>query len=134
MDGETGPDEDRCGGVPDEVSPWFEGNGDSCSGEVEPHMLGSVSLDDDYRNVVSGVDYLAAWRDARAAEAEYLAALDALLKAEGAWVRSERLITRLGVGVLRVDMPVSVWRECAALMRDGLRYRIHECRAARPAR
>jgi hypothetical protein len=125
--------EDRRGGGRDEVSPWFEVNESSC-GEVEPHMLGSVSLDDDYRDVVPDVEYLTAWRDARAAEAEYLAALDALLKAEGAWVRSERLITRLGVGVLRMDMPSSVWRECAALMRDGLRYRARGCGAAGPAR
>lgn len=124
MDAETGSTEDRRGGDPDEVSPWFEGLSGAVFQAAEARVFGSQGREDgDYRDVVPGVDYMPGFRDARSAEAEVLATLRGRLEADGAWLRTEKLITRLGVGVVRVDMPAFAWREELALIRDGLRYR-----------
>jgi hypothetical protein len=122
MAAENSSDEDRCGGAADEVSPWYELCGSvGCGAQVR--TFGRAGLDDDYRDVVPGVDYMAGFTDGRAAESELLAVFEELLNGGGAWVRTEKLVTRSGAGALRVDMPASVWREALSLMRDGVRYR-----------
>jgi hypothetical protein len=115
-------DEDRCGGEAGEVSPWYELRGPVGCGE-QVRTFGRAGFDNDYRDVGPGVEYMAGFRDGRAVEAELLAVFEELLSGGGAWVRTEKLITRLGVGVLRVDMPAFAWREGLSLMRDGVRYR-----------
>lgn len=119
---EKSSDEDWCGGEAGEVSPWYELCG-SVGCEAQVRTFERASADDDYRDVVPGVDYMAGFRDGRAVEAELLAMFRELLNGGGVWVRTEKLVTRLGVGALRVDMPAFAWREGLSLMRDGARYR-----------
>lgn len=112
-------DEERCCGEAGEVSPW-ELCGSVGRGAVRTYSR--TVWERDYRDVVPGVDYVAGFRESRAAENELLAVFRELLSG-GAWVRTEKVITRLGVGALRVDMPAFAWREGLSLMRDGARYR-----------
>lgn len=121
MAAEKSTDEDQCGGEAGEVSPWYELCGPvGCGTQVRTFR---TVWERDYRDVIPGVDYVAGFRDGRAAETELLAVFEELLSGGGAWVKTEKLITRLGVGALRVDMPAFAWRESLSLMRDGVRYR-----------
>jgi len=115
-------DEELCGGEAGEVSPWYELRGTVGRG-VQRRTYWRTVWERDYGDVVAGVDYMAGFRDGRAVETELLAMVEELLSGGNGWVRTEKLVTRFGVGALRVDMPAFAWRECLNLMRDGVRYR-----------
>jgi hypothetical protein len=116
-------DEVECGGEAGEVSPWYEFD-DVWRGEgLRARSCGRASVGDRYRVWVPGVDYLQAWRDARAAELLLLAVCERYLKPLGLWVHTEKLVTGLGVGVVRCDIPAAGILVIAELVRDGERFR-----------
>src|SRR5690349_11402700 len=80
------------------------------------------ALNIDWSAWLPGVDYTATIRRAKAGEA-VLRTMIRRIRPHGSRVRTQCLSTREGEPVVRVDLHPDGWRELAALVADGQRYR-----------
>lgn len=120
-------DEADQDGETDEVSAWYEFGDAALYTKARGRWSGRGGGGDWYRRRVPGVDYVQGWREARAAELLLLAVCERHLAPLGLCVRTETLVTGLGVGVVRCEIPAAGFLVIAELIRDGERFRALVC-------
>lgn len=96
--------------------------GESGPHDEEPVLVDIHELNTDWSQWLPGVDYVATARETKAGEA----ALRSILRRVhhcGSRMRVQRLSTREGEPVVRLDLHPDGWREVAELVADGERFR-----------